>query len=279
MDIGGRARKFCKNCNSEFTISLFVLLVIITIAIFPQWFTKYDPYQQNMEVLLQPPTRDHLFGTDNYGRDCYSRVIWGTRVDLVIGVLATVVPFFAGVFIGLVSGYFSGKIDAITMRVLDISTAFPFTVLIILIVSILGTGTRNLYIAIWLVGWREYAKLSRSEVLVEKNAEYVQAAKVLGFSHARILFRHIMPNVVQSSIVYGITDIMLCILTAAAMSFMGLGVEVPTPEWGAIISEGRPFMAYAWWIAAFPGIALMLTGITISVFGNAVSHMMKKMGG
>jgi peptide/nickel transport system permease protein len=232
-----------------------------------------------MDALMQPPSKEHFFGTDNFGRDCFSRVIHGTGVDLTIGVLATVVPFAVGVFIGLVSGYFGGKTDAVTMRILDIMTAFPFTVLVILIVSILGTGTRNLYIAIWLVGWREYAKLSRSEVLVEKNAEYVQAAKVLGYSEARILFRHILPNIVQSSVVYGITDIMLCILTAASMSFMGLGVEVPTPEWGAIISEGRPYMSHAWWISAFPGLVLMLTGITISMFGNSVSRIIKRSHG
>ncbi|MDR1514591.1 MAG: ABC transporter permease [Synergistaceae bacterium] len=279
MENTGRLLNFFRNCNQEFIVSSLILLLIITVAIFPAWFTRYDPYEQNMEALMQPPSAGHFFGTDNFGRDCYSRVIYGTRVDLVIGVLATAVPFLTGVFIGLVSGYFGGKIDAVMMRILDITTAFPFTVLIILIVSILGTGMRNLYIAIWLVGWREYAKLSRSEVLVEKNAEYVQAAKVLGFSNARILFRHIMPNVVQSSVVYGITDIMLCMLTAAGMSFMGLGVEVPTPEWGAIISEGRPFMAYAWWISTFPGIVLMLTGITINVFGSSVSRMMKQMHG
>jgi peptide/nickel transport system permease protein len=244
------------------------------VAIFPGRFTKYDPYTQDMNVLMVPPSAEHIFGTDNFGRDCFSRVVYGAGIDLKIGVLATVIPFAAGLLIGLVSGYFGGKIDTITMRILDIMTAFPFTVLIILIVSILGTGTRNLYIAIWMVGWREYAKLARSEVLVEKNAEYVQAAKVIGFSDMRIIFRHILPNVMQSSIVYGITDIMLCILVASSMSFLGLGVQVPVPEWGAIISEGRPFMLSAWWITTFPGLALIFTGVTISLFGSSVSKVL-----
>lgn len=178
--------------------------------------------------------------------------------------------------IGLFSGYFGGKIDALIMRILDIFTAFPLMVLVIAIVAILGSGVKNLFIAIWLVGWREYAKLVRSEVLVVKNSEYVSAAKTLGYSNRRVIFRHILPNVVNSAFVYAISDIMLCMLMGASLSFLGLGVPTPTPEWGAIISEGKSFIMTAWWIAAFPGIMLALTGISISLVGEGVSRRLQK---
>jgi peptide/nickel transport system permease protein len=143
-------------------------------------------------------------------------------------------------------------------------------------VTILGAGVINLFIAIWMVGWREYARLVRSEVLVEKNQDYVLAAKVLGYSSFRVIFRHIMPNVLSSAIVYGVSDIMMCMLLAASMSFLGLGVQPPTPEWGAIISDGRSFMTNAWWISTFPGLALAITGSGLSLLGAGLSSLMRR---
>lgn len=261
--------------NKLFWFAVVLMGIILLTAIFPGAFTSYDPFTQDMSALMLTPCREHIFGTDNFGRDIYTRVIYGVRIDLLIGFIATIVPFVFGSLVGLIAGYFGGKIDGFIMRVLDVMTAFPFIVLVILIVTILGASIKNLYIAIWLVGWREYAKLVRSEVLVEKNSEYVQAAKVLGFSTGRIMFRHVLPNVIGSAFVYGISDIMLCMLMAASLSFLGLGVQPPTPEWGAMISEGRPFLTYAWWITTFPGLALAVTGISISVIGNGLS---KKLG-
>lgn len=258
--------------NKIFYAALVLLVLMIAIALFPGIFAISNPADQNMSVLLQKPSLAHPFGTDNFGRDIMSRVIYGARIDLMIGFIATLVPFLFGSVVGLLAGYCGKNVDAVIMRVLDVMSAFPFIVLVILIVTILGTGIRNLYIAIWLVGWREYAKLVRSEVMVEKNAEYVQAARVLGFSNARIMLRHILPNVIGSALVYGISDIMLCMLMAASMSFLGLGVQPPTSEWGAMISEGRPYLTYAWWIASFPGLALALTGISISLVGNGLSR-------
>jgi peptide/nickel transport system permease protein len=162
------------------------------------------------------------------------------------------------------------------MRILDVMTAFPFIVLVIGIVTILGAGISNLFMAIWMVGWREYARLVRSEVLVEKNQDYVLAARTLGYSPWRIIFRHIMPNVLSSAVVYGVSDIMMCMLLAASMSFLGLGVQPPIPEWGAIISDGRSFMTSAWWISTFPGIALAITGSGLSLLGTGLSSMVRQ---
>lgn len=263
--------------KNPFTILAFVFLaIVILMAIFPGLFTKYDPIAQDMKALLKAPSSEHLFGTDNLGRDIFARVVYSARLDILIGIFAMLIPCICGTFIGLFSGFFGEKVDALIMRILDIFTAFPLMVLVIAIVAILGSGIKNLFIAIWIVGWREYAKLVRSEVLVVKNSEYVSAAKTLGYSNGRIMLRHILPNVVNSAFVYAISDIMLCMLMGASLSFLGLGVPTPTPEWGAIISEGKNFITTAWWIAAFPGMALAFTGISISLIGEEVSKRLQK---
>ena len=166
------------------------------------------------------------------------------------------VPFLMGSLIGLLAGYYGGWVDALVMRIQDIVTAFPFTILIIAIITILGPNISNLYIAVWLVGWKDYTKLVRSEVLAEKNLDYVQAARVMGFSGFRIMVRHILPNTINSAIVYAVSDVMMCMLVGASMSFLGLGVQPPIPEWGAIITEGRPYIMSAWWICTFPATGL-----------------------
>ena len=205
-------------------------------------------------------------------------MVYGARVDLVIGFTAMIVPFIVGSLIGLLAGYFGKWVDALIMRIQDIMTAFPFIILVIAIVSILGANISNLYIAIWLVGWRDYTKLVRSEVLIEKNAEYVLAARSLGFSNARVMFRHILPNAINSAVVYAVSDVMLCMLLGASMSFLGLGVQPPVPEWGAIISEGRPYILNAWWICALPGLALAITGTSLSLLGEGVSRLLTNDG-
>jgi peptide/nickel transport system permease protein len=255
-----------------------LFVIMLTMAIFPTLFTPVDPYAQDLMSMLKPPSAGHPFGTDNYGRDLFARVVHGARVDLTIGFVAMIVPFIVGSFIGLVAGYYGRWVDAVIMRIQDITTAFPFLILVIAIVTILGANISNLYIAIWLVGWRDYTKLVRSEVLVEKNSEYVQAAKSLGFSNFRIMFFHLLPNTINSAIVYSVSDVMMCMLLGASLSFLGLGVQPPTPEWGAIIAEGRQYILNAWWICALPGIALAVTGISLSLLGEGLSHVLTNDG-
>ena len=252
--------------------------VVLMMALFPGLFTKWDPYELDLMNMLQAPSAEHWFGTDNYGRDVFARVVYGARVDLTIGFLAMIVPFFVGSFIGLLAGYYGKWVDAVLMRIQDIMTAFPFIILVIAIVTILGANVSNLYIAIWLVGWRDYTKLVRSEVLVEMNSDYVQAARSLGYSNLRIMFRHILPNTINSAVVYAVSDVMLCMLLGASMSFLGLGVQPPTPEWGAIISEGRPYILNAWWICALPGLALAVTGTALSLLGEGLSRILTNDG-
>ena len=262
-----------KNSGSPFRFAAYaVLILVLLMAVVPQLFTGYDPLTQDMTALLQPPSAAHFFGTDNFGRDVFARVVYGARLDLEIGFFAMLIPAVFGTAVGIAAGYFGGKVDAVIMRILDVFIAFPTMVLAIAIVAILGSGVKNLFLAIWLVGWREYTRLVRSDVLVIRSSEYVEAAKSLGYSDLRIMFRHIFPNVESTVLVYAVSDIMMCMLMGASMSFLGLGVPTPTPEWGAIISEGKNYMMTAWWIVTFPGIMLALTGISISVAGQKLSH-------
>jgi peptide/nickel transport system permease protein len=259
-------------------IGLIIIAFVLIFAFFPGLIAPYNPTAQDLSNVLLPPSKAHWFGTDNFGRDVFSRVVWGTRIDLQIGVIATVVPFAIGTLIGLLAGFYGGYIDSVLMRILDIFMAVPYLVLVIAIVAILGPGIINLYMAIWLVSWVEYARLIRSEVMIAKNAEYVQAAKVLGFKDSRIFLRHILPNVVSSAIVYGASDIVLCMLQGASLGFLGLGVQPPAPEWGAIIADGRQYISQAWWLCTFPGLALIIAGSGFSLFGDGLSDLLRTKG-
>lgn len=268
-------RKRKHKYSLSFYCAVCFLIFVLFMAILPGMFTRYDPIAQDMTALLQKPSVVHWFGTDYLGRDVFARVVYGARVDMLIGFFAMIVPAAFGTLVGLLAGYYGGKLDACIMRILDFFTAFPMMVMVIAIVAMLGSGMKNLFIAIWLVGWREYAKLVRSEVLTVKNSEYIAAAKTLGYSDCRILFRHVLPNVINNAFVYGISDIMLCMLMGASLSFLGLGVPTPIPEWGSIISEGKDFLTTCWWITTFPGIMLAFTGISISRVGEELSEKLQ----
>ena len=261
--------------SPSLVIGSIIVLATIFVALFPQLFTSMDPLAQNGQAMLSPPSAEHLFGTDNLGRDIFTRVIYATRLDLLIGVGSMIVPFAFGSLLGLIAGYYGGKVDNVIMRILDIFMAFPFMVLVIAVVAILGPGVNNLLFAMWVVGWKEYTRLVRSEVLVIKNSEFVQAARTLGYSNARIMFRHILPNVISSSIVYGASDIVMCMMSAASLSFLGLGVPAPTPEWGAIIAGGKSFLGTAWWICVIPGLVMAVVGWGFSLFGDGLSDILR----
>ena len=256
-------------------IGTIIVAFFVLMAIFPQVFTSRDPYAIDGSQMLQPPSAEHLMGTDNFGYDIWTRVVYATSLDLIIGIASVSLPFVVGVLLGLLAGYYGGKLDSIIMRVLDCFVAFPFMVLAIAIVAILGSGVRNLIIAMWVVSWPEYTRLVRAEVLVAKQSEYVQAAKTLGYSDMRIMFRHILPNVISSSVVYAASDVVMCIMTGAGMSFLGLGVPQPTPEWGAIISGGKSFITTAPWISILPGIMMAIVGLGLSLVGDGLNDLLR----
>ena len=259
-------------------IGVVIVAFVFFTAFFPGLFAPYNPNEQNADIMLEAPSAAHILGTDNYGRDILSRVIYATRADLQIGLIGTAIPFVFGTSVGLLAGYYGGVIDQVLMRLVDIVVAFPFIILVIAIIAFLGPGIYNLYMAISLVGWVPYARIIRSEVLVAKNLDYVSAARVLGYNDWRIIFKHILPNVLSSAIVYTAADVVFCMLSGASMGFLGLGVQPPTPEWGQAISEGRVFIARAWWMSTFPGVALVFVGTGFSLLGDGLSDLLRTKG-
>lgn len=261
--------------NKTLTTGIIIVVIFILIAIAPGAFTHYDPDAVDSSSILQAPSVFHWFGTDNYGRDLFARCLYATRIDLLIGVGAMAIPLCFGTFLGLIAGYYGGKVDSIIMRAVDVFMAFPYMVLAIAIVAITKAGIQALFISMWLVGWKEYTRLVRSETIIVKQQEYVEAARVLGFRNARIIFRNILPNVISTAIVYGASDIVMCMLSGAAMSYLGLGVQAPLSEWGAIISGGKTYLSQAWWITLFPGIFIVLSGLGFSLVGDGLSDMLR----
>jgi peptide/nickel transport system permease protein len=253
-------------------VGSIMLVVIVLVGIFAPMFLPYDPYSQDLGSTLQPPSLAHPFGTDNFGRDVLIRVLWGIRIDLPFGFLTTYVPMIYGIVLGAFAGYAGGFYDGALMRVLDVTVAFPFLVLIIVIVAILGPGIFNIYLAIFLTAWTMYARLARAEMLVERNKDYILAARNLGYGPCRIVFRHALPNVMNSSIVFSMSDFVLNIMLVSGLSFLGLGVSPPTPEWGAMIAEGRDFIFEAWWISTLPGLALVVTGTALCLIGDGLAQ-------
>lgn len=252
------------------------LLLIITLAsLLAPWISPYDPIDQELTNTLKPPSLAHPFGTDNFGRDIFSRVLHAANLDLQIGVLSVLFPWIIGVALGCLAGYLGGLVDTLIMRTVDTFTAFPFLILVIGIIAILGPGLTSMYIALTLAGWSAYARIVRGEILVVKKSEYVAAARALGYSNLRIMFRHVMPNVVIPAIVFAMSDIVLVILSTTSLSFLGLGVQPPTPEWGSMIAEGRGFIISAWWLVTLPGLAIVVVGIALSLLGDGLADLLR----
>ena len=248
----------------------------ILVALFAPVLAPKEPNATDLSAILQPPlTPGHPLGTDQIGRDILSRIVFGARVDLSMGLIGVMAPFAIGIVLGLVSGYVGGILDTLLMRVVDIALAFPFIVLVLAIVAALGPGLKNYYIALALVAWVPYARLVRAETLVLRESEFVEAARVLGFSSAYIMRRHVLPNALTPAAVFVVTDIVLTILLGSGLSFFGLAAQPPTPEWGRMISEGETFLSRAWWISVFPGVALFVLTLGFSLLGDGLAKQLR----
>jgi peptide/nickel transport system permease protein len=267
---GGPYRRLPAALIAGVLISLSWLLI----AIFAPLLAPYDPIAQDLKATFQPPGTAHWLGTDNYGRDILSRIIFATRIDLQMGILGVVFPFIIGNTIGVLSGYFGGIVDNLLMRLLDITIAFPFFVLVIAIISVLGPGLNSFYIALALVGWVSYARLTRAQVLVLKHSDFILAARTLGYSPLRIMFRHLLPNAITPALVFSMTDVVLVVLLGSALSYIGLGVQPPAAAWGVMIAEGQPFIASAWWMCVFPGIAIVLLALGFSLLADGMAELL-----
>lgn len=238
----------------------------------------HSPDTIEIRNIFAPPSAQHWFGTDQVGRDVLARTIYGARIDLLMCVLGVLPSLLIGTLIGLLSGYYRGIIDAIFMRIYDVTIAFPFFVLVLAIVGVLGPGLVNFFIALALVGWVAYARLIRAEVLVISGSEYVLAARNLGYGHAAILLRHILPNAVSPVLSYAMTDAVLVMLAGASLGFLGMGAQPPTPEWGVMIADGQSFVDRAWWICFFPGLATMSLGLGLVLVGDSLAQKRARIG-
>ena len=268
----GAVRREIARWSVTLKVGSLMLLVIVLAGIFAPIVAPFDPYFQDYDRVLLPPSGTHLFGTDQLGRDLFSRVIYGIRIDLMVGFIITFVPMIYGVAIGALAGYYGGVLDSVLMRLLDTAIAFPFLVLIIVVIAILGPGVQSIYIAVFLVAWTMYARLARAEMLVERSKDYMLAAKTLGYPTSRIIFRHALPNIIGSSVVFSMADFVLNILLLSGLSFLGLGIQPPEPEWGAMVAEGRDFIFENWWICTLPGLAIVVTGTALSLIGDGLAR-------
>jgi peptide/nickel transport system permease protein len=244
------------------------LAAVLAAALAPV-LAPHDPLRSDFAASLRPPgTPGHPWGTDQLGRDLLSRVIYGARIALFIGLCTVVATALVGGLLGLVAGYFGGWPGAVLMRLCDVQLSFPFILLALTINAIVGLGLRNIILSLSAAGWVLYARVVRGEVLSVKQRDYVQAASALGGGRLRILFRHVLPNVAPSIIIVASLQFSQFIVAEAAISFLGFGVQPPTPAWGSMLSESRDFLYVAWWLAAFPGGALALTALGINLVGD-----------
>ncbi|MCG8513444.1 MAG: ABC transporter permease [Halanaerobiales bacterium] len=256
--------------NRLAVIGALIILLIVLMAIFAPLLAPYDPTEQDYEALLLPPSWEHPFGTDDLGRDILSRIIYGSRYTLLVGIGVVLIVAVVGSLLGFIAGYYRGKLDTLIMRLVDVMLSVPVLVLALAISGALGGGLINVIIAIGAVGWTQFARLVRGEVLHIRGTEYIKAAKALGANDFQIIFFHLAPNMVAPVIVYTTLYIPSAILWAASLSFLGLGVQPPIPEWGALIADGRSYLSYAWWIATMPGLAIMLTVLGFNFMGDGL---------
>jgi peptide/nickel transport system permease protein len=254
--------------------SLLSAVIVVTLA--APLLTSYNPNDIDpLHPLAAPFTPGHLFGTDNFGRDILSRMLYGGRVDLLIAFGATGVTLVVGTAIGLFSGYVGGWIDSTIMRIVDLFFAFPFFVLVIAIVAMLGPSVFNMFIAIWATSWISYARITRGHTLGAKRQEYVLAAKALGYRGRRVMLRHILPNVLSFVIIFAMVDAVGNVLLGAALGFLGLGAKPPSPEWGVMIADGQSYIFTSWWLSTIPGIAIVIVGVGCSLLGDGLADILR----
>ena len=257
-------------------IGLLVLGTMILVSVAAPLITSYKPDAIDpLHPLLHPLSPGHPLGTDSFGRDILSRILYGGRIDLLIAFGATSVTAVVGTVIGLMSGYFGGWVDTVIMRIVDLFFAFPFFVLVIAIVAMLGPSVFNMFVAIWLTSWISYARITRGHALGAKRQEYTLAARALGYRNRRVMLRHILPNVVSFVIIFAMVDAVGNIVLGSSLGFLGLGAQPPSPEWGVMISDGQNYLLTAWWLSTFPGIAIILVGVGFSLIGDGLADILR----
>ena len=275
MDKAKSLVKKCKKNVKKIQLIMFLILAILVVivAVLAPYIVPKDPFLAEMGKSLQKPSAEHIFGTDILGRDLFSRVIYGSRYSLFITLILVATIFIVGTFLGVIAGYFGGIVDMIIMRIGDMMIAFPGLILAIAIAGLLGPSVSNAIIAISSVAWTKYARLARSMVIKVKQELYVEAAKVTGTKDFKILLKYIIPNMITSMIVTAVSDLGILMLEVATLSFLGFGAQPPIPEWGAMLNEGRTYLAKAPWIMMYPGIAIVIVVVIFNMLGDSVRDL------
>jgi len=256
--------------NKAAVLGLIIIVILVSAAIFAEQIAPYGYDDQQLRMRFLPPSGEHFFGTDDYGRDIFSRIIYGSRTSLMVGLVSVSISSVIGTFLGAVAGFYGRWVDNIIMRGVDIMLAIPNILLAISIAATLGPGITNVMIAVGISSIPGYARLVRASILSIKEQEYIEAARSIGASDFRLITRHILPNAMAPIIVQATMSIAIAILSAAALSFIGLGVSPPTPEWGSMLSGGRAFIRDYWWVVTFPGLAIMMTVFAFNLFGDGL---------
>jgi peptide/nickel transport system permease protein len=254
--------------NHLATLGAAIVLALFLMAIFAPWLSPYDPFTVDLDVMTQAPSAAHWLGTDQVGRDLLTRILYGTRISLMIGIIPTLVSMTIGTALGLIGGYYGGKVDMLIMRLCDIVLAFPSLILAMVIMYTLGASLVNLFIALAVVGWAGAARVVRSQVLSLKEKEFVEAARAVGVRDRLIMVRHILPNCLPALIVLFTLGIPAAILSEASLSFLGVGAQPPTPSWGLIVTSGKEFLFSAPWIAISPGVFILFTALAFNFMGD-----------
>ena len=258
------------NANKTSWIGLGMFLAVVFLAVFAPWIAPYDPIDQNILYRLRPPTADHWFGTDYYGRDTLSRILWGARISLTIGLMAIVSAMLIGSAIGLVAGYYGGVVDIIIMQIMDVLLAFPSLILGLIVVAMLGPSVTNLVIAISLTAIPPFARIARAPTISVKEREFVDAGRALGYSDLRLMGGHILPNILPEILVMGSLWMATAIRVEASLAFIGLGVSPPTATWGGMIREGFENILDSFWLALFPSLAILVVVFSLNLLGDGL---------
>jgi peptide/nickel transport system permease protein len=275
--LAARPAGYARRARSSSTLLAGCILtgLIVLAAILAPILSPYDPNHQDLYNILGGFSWKHPLGTDELGRDELSRLLYAARTDLKVGVLAILFPFCFGTLAGTVAGYYGGIVDGIVSRVIDVVIAFPFYVLVIGLVFVVGPGTRGIYVAFAAADWIVYARALRATTLVVRESDYVAAARSGGLGDLRILSRHVLPNTITQAIVYAMNDIVLVIVAVVTLGYLGLGIQPPDADWGAMISDGQEFLTTHWTLATIPGLAVALTGLSLSLIGDGLADVLR----
>lgn len=250
--------------------------VLIGLAVFIPFISPYQPSEQNLSAFLQPPSSEHWLGTDQLGRDLFTRLIYAARTDLKIMVLAEIIPFCTGVFLGMLAGYYGKWLNTLISLLTDTLIAFPFYLIVIIVAFASGAGERGIYITFMLVGWIVFARVVKGLSASFREQEWVASAQTLGLPGVRIILRHLLPNVLPQAIVVLMTDMIGLLVAIVTLGYLGIGITPPTPDWGTMIADGRSFITTAWWLSAVPGLAVVYTGIALSLVGDGLADLWRK---